>query len=144
VIYAPHCVNMLAVQRAEPRRFHRVVAAVLTAVVPLAAVACSDDTPAAREPSVEMGASAFATSCASCHGGDLRGTAVGPSLLSIVYEPGHHPDESFRSAIRNGVRPHHWDFGPMPQITRLTDSEIESVIMFVRAEQAEHGFEPYP
>jgi mono/diheme cytochrome c family protein len=135
---------MFVVSRSEAGRVYRSVPAVLAAAVLLGAVACSADPPVAREPSVAQGADAYASSCASCHGNDLRGTALGPSLLSIVYEPGHHPDESFRSAIRNGVRPHHWNFGPMPRITGLSDAEIESIIMFVRAEQAEHGFEPYP
>jgi mono/diheme cytochrome c family protein len=125
-------------------RVHRSVPAVLAAAVLLVAVACTGDSPVAQEPSVALGAGAYASSCASCHGGDLRGTGGGPSLLSVVYEPGHHPDESFRSAIRNGVRPHHWNFGPMPRITGLSDAEIESIILFVRAEQAEHGFEPSP
>jgi mono/diheme cytochrome c family protein len=135
---------MFAASRSGADRVHRSVPAVLAAAVLLVAVACAGDPPVAQEPSVALGANAYASSCASCHGGDLRGTGGGPSLLSVVYEPGHHPDESFRSAIRNGVRPHHWNFGPMPRITGLSDAEIESIILFVRAEQAEHGFEPSP
>jgi mono/diheme cytochrome c family protein len=135
---------MFVVPRSEAGRAFRTVPAVLAAAVVLVAVACSGGSPVAQEPSVALGADAYASSCASCHGGDLRGTGGGPSLLSIVYEPGHHPDNSFRSAIRNGVRPHHWNFGPMPRITGLSEPEIESIIKFVRSEQAERGFEPYP
>ena len=53
---------------------------------------------AARARALEL----YKDACASCHGDDLRGTDKGPSHLSRVYEPGHHSDASFVSAIRNG------------------------------------------
>lgn len=65
-------------------------------------------------------------------------------MLSIVYEPDHHPDESFRSAVTNGVRAHHWDYGPMPMITGLSDAEVTAIIGYIRAAQEREGFEPYP
>lgn len=77
--------------------------------------------------------------CATCHGSDLQGTTMGPPLLHELYEPGHHPDASFRAAIRNGVQPHHWDFGPMPQLTHLDDGDIEAIIAYVRQEQRAAG-----
>lgn len=90
------------------------------------------------------GAALYAAKCASCHGADLRGTALGPSHLSVVYEPGHHSDVSFRAAVLNGVQPHHWNFGPMLPVPGLTDEQIDSIVAFVRTIQAEKGFEPYP
>ncbi len=90
---------------------------------------------------ISRGTEVYATSCASCHGVDLRGTDKGPSHLSIVYEPGHHGDQSFRSAIANGVAQHHWDFGDMEPVPGLTDEDVEAVIAFVRAEQQRQGFE---
>lgn len=90
------------------------------------------------------GATLYAANCASCHGADLKGTSIGPSQLSIVYEPGHHSDDSYRSAILNGVQPHHWNFGPMAPVPGLSDQQIESIIAFIRKVQAEQGFEPYP
>lgn len=90
------------------------------------------------------GAALYSANCASCHGADLSGTALGPSHLSIVYEPSHHPDESFRSAIRNGIGAHHWAFGPMPPVPDLDDSEIDAIITYVRTIQQREGFEPYP
>ncbi len=86
------------------------------------------------------GAAVYAASCASCHGADLRGTEEGPSHLSIVYEPNHHSDESFRRAIANGAPAHHFDFGDMPPVPGLTDEDVEAVIAFVRAEQTRQGF----
>lgn len=83
----------------------------------------------------------YAQSCASCHGTDLRGTDRGPSHLSIVYEPNHHSDDSFRSAIANGARQHHWDFGDMPPVDGLSDADVEAVIDYIRDEQERQGFE---
>ena len=88
-----------------------------------------------------IGAEVYANSCALCHGADLRGTDKGPSQLSIVYEPNHHPDDAYRSAIANGAPQHHWTFGNMPPVAGLTDEEVESVIAFIRAEQSRQGFE---
>lgn len=90
------------------------------------------------------GAEVFGSSCASCHGSDLRGTDRGPALLSIVYEPGHHPDAAFRSAIVNGAPQHHWSFGNMPPVRGLSDADIDAVITHVRAQQDDKGFESYP
>lgn len=115
------------------------------AVVATAALACGagdDGNDSSGEPAND-GARLYAANCASCHGTDLRGTAAGPSHLSVVYEPGHHPDDSFRAVIRDGVAPHHWDFGPMPAIAGLDDGEIEAIVAFIRAAQEREGFEPY-
>ena len=90
---------------------------------------------------MDRGAEVYAESCASCHGTDLRGTDKGPSHLSIVYEPNHHTDDSFRSAIANGAPQHHWSFGDMEPVEGLSDDDVEAVIAFVRAEQERQGFE---
>jgi mono/diheme cytochrome c family protein len=90
------------------------------------------------------GKAIYDSQCASCHGADLRGTARGPSHLSKVYEPGHHNDASFRSAITKGSRAHHWNFGDMPAIGGLSDDQMTAVIAYVREVQAREGFEPYP
>ncbi|MFQ3316588.1 MAG: mono/diheme cytochrome c family protein [Candidatus Poriferisodalaceae bacterium] len=87
------------------------------------------------------GATVYQARCASCHGSDLRGSDNGPSQLSIVYEPGHHGDDSYRSAIRNGVGQHHWAFGNMPAVPDITDEQIERVIIFIRTQQDELGFD---
>jgi mono/diheme cytochrome c family protein len=86
----------------------------------------------------------YQQSCASCHGDDLRGTDRGPSHLSQVYEPNHHPDAAFVAAVRNGSAQHHWDFGDMPAVEGLTDEQIADVIAYVRSVQESEGFEPYP
>ena len=110
--------------------------------------ACGGDDPVAAPPESVVplaadadGASVYQARCASCHGEDLRGTDKGPSQLSIVYEPNHHRDESYRSAIRNGVAQHHWGFGNMPAVEDITDDQIERVITYIRTQQQELGFE---
>ena len=62
-------------------------------------------------------------------------------MLSIVYEPNHHTDDSFRSAIANGAPQHHWPFADMEPVEGLSDDDVEAVIAFVRAEQQRQGFE---
>ena len=105
-------------------------------------VACGDDEVATPPvPDDADGATVYGLRCASCHGEDLRGTDRGPSQLSIVYEPGHHGDDSYRAAVRNGAPQHHWAFGPMPPVPDITDDQVESVIAYIRAEQQRLGFE---
>lgn len=71
----------------------------------------------------------------------MQGTDKGPSHLSIVYEPNHHGDDAFRSAILNGAKQHHWNFGDMAAITGLGNDEIDDIIAYVRSEQERQGFD---
>jgi mono/diheme cytochrome c family protein len=121
----------------------RVLAAPWLVVAFLTTAACGGGSEAAGTAS-GRGAELYATNCASCHGEDLRGTTAGPSLLSVVYEPGHHPDESFRRAVSQGVPGHHWAFGDMPPVPAMPTADIDSIVAFVRAQQLAEGFEPYP
>ena len=120
--------------------------AVAVVAVCVVLAACASDAGDANggSASAEDGSALYAARCAACHGADLRGTGMGPSQLSIVYEPKHHSDDSFRAAIRNGVSPHHWDFGPMPAVSGLDDDEITAIIAYIREAQQREGFEPYP
>lgn len=117
----------------------RVVVAVVVAIA--VAAGCggdSVDTPAERIAAGERLYQGDGT-CATCHGRDLRGTVMGPPLLHEVYEPSHHPDEAFHNAVRNGVQPHHWDFGPMPPLTHLSEDEVDWIIAYVRQQQQRAG-----
>ncbi len=130
-------------RRRRAGRVRRPLDAVVLVVVALV-VACGSDEPQSGPSAsgdVVRGAEVYASSCASCHGADLRGTDKGPSHLSIVYEPSHHGDASFRSAIANGSPQHHWDFGDMDPVDGLSDDDVEAVIAFVRTEQERLGFE---
>ena len=121
----------------------RTVIAAISLSVALAACA-GDDTatvPLEPIPAGADGATVYQARCASCHGDDLRGTDKGPSQLSIVYEPNHHGDDAYRSAILNGVGQHHWGFGNMPAVEDITDEQIELVIGYIRSQQEALGFE---
>lgn len=88
------------------------------------------------------GGELFAANCAACHGvSGATGTASGPPLVHIVYEPSHHGDLAFHRAVREGVAPHHWDFGPMPPVSGLSDADIEDIIGYVREQQRAAGIE---
>jgi cytochrome c553 len=107
---------------------------------------CGGGAPAAGGQPVDLaagdavaGSEVFATSCAVCHGPGGTGTSNGPPLLHQVYVPSHHPDEAFLQAVRRGVQPHHWEFGPMPPIAGLSDADVADVIAYVRAAQREAG-----
>lgn len=116
----------------------------MAAAAMVAVVSCSggDDDPEAA--TATDGAALYEQSCASCHGSDLRGTDQGPSHLSQVYAPDHHPDASFRAAITQGTRAHHWQFGDMEPVAGLDDNEIDAIIGYVREQQDLNGLEPYP
>ena len=93
---------------------------------------------------VAAGEPLYQASCAECHGTDLRGTDLGPSHLSIVYQPNHHGDAAFVLAARNGVPQHHWPFGDMAPVAGLSDEDLNAIVAYVRENQRVSGFEPYP
>jgi hypothetical protein len=62
-------------------------------------------------------------------------------LCSIVYEPTHHGDDSFCSAIANGAPERHWNIWDMAAIEGLSDDDVEAVVASLRSEQQRQGFE---
>jgi len=118
-------------------------AAVLVALTSALLVGCGSGETAseASASGTGDGAALYEASCASCHGSDLRGTAKGPSHLSIVYEPNHHGDAAFRSAIAVGAAQHHWNFGNMPPVPGLDQDEVDQIIAYIRSVQEREGFE---
>ena len=61
--------------------------------------------PDALSENAEIGKRAFDAKCASCHGTNAAGQdGIAPPLVHIIYEPGHHGDESFQRAASDGVR----------------------------------------
>ena len=87
------------------------------------------------------GDSLFAANCASCHGQSGRGSAQGPPLLHIVYEPSHHSDAAFVLAARRGVAAHHWRFGNMPPQPQVDSVALRKIIAYVRWAQREVGID---
>lgn len=87
----------------------------------------------------QQGAELFAASCSSCHGEAALGTAQGPPLVHVVYEPNHHADLSFVMAAERGVRAHHWRFGDMPPRPEVSRDEVTEIVRYVRWLQREAG-----
>jgi len=127
----------------------------MTRTLPLALLpivilsACASSTDGASVEAVDSDASAmtargrelFEANCAACHGVSGTGTTSGPPLVHIIYEPSHHGDAAFHRAVRVGVTPHHWDFGPMPPVSGLSDADIDHIIDYVRGRQRAAGIE---
>ncbi len=116
----------------------------VTLVIATVAISCGGGDGPNGDSEAPDGATLYSDNCASCHGAGLRGSDEGPPLLSVVYEPNHHSDDGFRSAISKGAPQHHWDFGPMLPVDGLGDAQIGAIIAYVRNEQQQEGFEPYP
>ena len=86
------------------------------------------------------GQQTWETSCASCHGRNAAGQeGIAPPLVHIIYEPGHHGDESFQRAVALGVRAHHWPFGDMPPVEGLSRRDVAEIIAYVRELQRANG-----
>lgn len=81
----------------------------------------------------------FQANCALCHGDAALGTAQGPPLVHLIYEPNHHADAAFVLAALRGVRAHHWGFGDMPPQPQVSREEVTEVVQYVRWLQRQAG-----
>lgn len=131
-------------RRGMPKWLGATLLGVPFVVALIALGSCGSDGEPVVEPSsaaAKSGEAVYANSCAACHGLDLEGTDKGPSHLSVVYEPGHHGDGAFRSAIANGAPQHHWNFGDMPPVEGLSAGQVDDVIAYIRGEQERRGLQ---
>ncbi len=88
----------------------------------------------------QLGQKIYEANCLTCHGRNAAGQdGVAPPLVHIIYEPGHHGDNSFQRAVAQGVRAHHWRFGDMPPVEGLTRRDVAAVISYVRELQRANG-----
>ena len=88
----------------------------------------------------QLGEAAFNANCASCHGVNAAGQyGVAPPLIHKIYEPNHHGDMAFVLAAKRGVRQHHWNFGAMPPVPNVAETEIASIVAYVRKLQRANG-----
>jgi len=93
----------------------------------------------ALSASAKAGEALFNQSCAVCHGTNAAGSRRGPSLILQIYQPGHHGDAAFLSAIRLGVRRHHWRFGNMPRRPEIDEQGEKDIITYIRELQRANG-----
>lgn len=94
----------------------------------------------ALDGNAAIGARMFETACAQCHGTNAAGReGAGPPLIHVIYEPGHHADESFQRAVALGVKSHHWRFGDMPPVNGLTRGDVAMIIAYIREVQRANG-----
>jgi mono/diheme cytochrome c family protein len=96
-------------------------------------------------PLAAQGKTAFDANCVSCHGVNAAGTDKGPPLVHNIYNPGHHSDEAFYFAAKQGSRSHHWRYGDMPPQPRVSDNQIAAIVRYVRELQRANGigFQPH-
>ena len=87
----------------------------------------------------QAGEKAFTANCVQCHGVNAAGTDKGPPLVHDIYNPGHHGDDAFFFAVRNGTRQHHWPYGNMPAQPQVSMSELGAIVQYVRELQAANG-----
>ena len=85
------------------------------------------------------GKAVFEGNCAACHGGNGGGSDKGPPLIHKIYEPGHHGDQAFWLAARNGVRSHHWRYGNMPPVEGVSDAQLGWIVKYIREVQSANG-----
>ncbi len=81
----------------------------------------------------------FANNCTQCHGNNGSGSNMGPPLIHLIYNSGHHADLAFHFAVERGVQQHHWHFGAMPRQPQVSQLDIEKIVRFVREVQAANG-----
>lgn len=87
----------------------------------------------------EKGKETFNRICIACHGEHAAGSKSGPPLIDPFYRPSHHGDGSFVTAIRRGVRQHHWKFGSMPPQPKVKADETSDLIAYIREIQRANG-----
>lgn len=121
-------------------------------LLPFLLAACDGVDPEARRQAMHLpppgfkgdavqGEALFQKNCVACHGNNGQGSDKGPALVHAVYKPSHHADLAFHLAVRDGVQPHHWQFGEMPPQPAVTPEEVEHIIAYVRQQQRQAGIQ---
>ncbi|MDE0706145.1 MAG: cytochrome c [Rhodospirillaceae bacterium] len=96
--------------------------------------------PKTLSAAAQSGKRLFDENCVTCHGPNAVGQEeLGPPLVHIIYEPGHHGDESFQRAVALGVRAHHWRFGNMAPVEGLSRDDVALIVAYIRELQRANG-----
>jgi mono/diheme cytochrome c family protein len=111
-----------------------------TTGVPAGAPLVAPKLPATLSPNAQIGKRAFDAKCASCHGSNAAGiNGIAPPLIHFIYEPNHHPLETFLSAVQTGVPSHHWSFGDMVPVAGVPAGIVKNIETYIREVQRENG-----
>ena len=110
-------------------RSRHVVAATIIGFA-VAVAGCGQD---ASQSASDRGERAFQANCAACHGGDLAGTSLGPSLLGADQE--ELSNAELRLVIREGVADTGGEFAGMSGNSVLRDAQVNEIIEYVRTAQ---------
>lgn len=100
------------------------MAGIASIAIVVAAVGCGEG------PEGKFGEVLYEHSCSSCHGADLQGW-IGPPLGSGSGAV-DLTDEQLAGATRVGP-------GAMPGFGRLTDEQIDSLVVYLRHRQQDEG-----
>lgn len=95
--------------------------------------------PASLSAVAGEGKTLFEANCVTCHGSNASGSDQGPPLVHDIYNPGHHADNAFYRAAKQGVRQHHWPFGNMPAQPQVSAPEVAKIIQYIRELQQANG-----
>ena len=87
----------------------------------------------------QRGKVVFDEKCSTCHGINGAGTKQGPPLIHKTYNPGHHNNEAFYRAVKNGVVKHHWNFDNMAPIPDVSQRQVSHIVRYVRELQEANG-----
>lgn len=101
-------------------------------------------TPVSFSSAAGEGKNLFEANCAACHGPNASGSDQGPPLVHDIYNPGHHADEAFYRAAKQGVRQHHWPFGNMPAQPQVSRPDVAKIVQYVRELQEANGIFYHP
>ncbi len=86
-----------------------------------------------------LGQDLFAGNCSFCHGKQMQGTLMGPSLKHEIYQSDQFSDQAIYRAIKLGVRQRNWRFGSMPAKAYISPQKAAHIVAYIRESQQQSG-----
>lgn len=100
-------------------------------LIALGLTACSEKPVRIVPGEFRAGQQVFNKVCGTCHGIDLMGNSSAPSFKEEYYQAERFSNEQIRNTIINGSQSRVM----RPQRGRVSDSDIEEIIKFIRYSQ---------
>ncbi len=101
------------------------------ALIVLGLTACSEKSVKTAPDGFKSGQQVYNKVCGACHGVDLMGNSAVPALMDDRFSPERFSDDQIRNTIINGSQSRVM----RPQRGRVSDSEIEEIIKYIRYSQ---------